>query len=532
MIKEYDDGNIEYKLILKNPSEQRLDELVTQMRYRCSEGGGECFYIIGVEDDGNIIGLTDEEYKETYNILKIIAERNNCSINVINKTKTDKNMHMYELFFREELKDKYIELKVAVAGNVDSGKSTTLGYLVSGTLDNGRGSARMSVFNFVHEMKTGRTSSISHEIIGYDSTGKIVNNSMNKLSWGDIVNKSSKVVTFFDLPGHQKYIKTTVNGFFLFPSICMITIAANNGISRMTKEHIFLCITLKIPFIFVITKIDLCIDRSNILTETTDAINRLLKHATVRRLPIHIKSNDDVILSAKHIYSNNTTPIFKISNVTGEGIEMLKLFFNIVSAPPTLINENNDVEYFINATFSVNGVGLVLGGTLVKGVIKVGDTLLIGPLNEGQYDQIVVKSIHSKKVNVSSVSNGGYVCLAFKKLDRKIIRRGMVLVSQKSETINITQFNATITVLKTHSTTVKIGYEPQFCCNNIKQTVIIMGIENKTNGRNVVIENDNVLRNNDTATVELKFKFRPEYIKKGMRFLLCEGYVKIFGEVI
>ena len=36
----------------------------------------------------------------------------------------------------------FIDMRIAVVGNVDSGKSTIVGVLTSGKLDNGRGLAR------------------------------------------------------------------------------------------------------------------------------------------------------------------------------------------------------------------------------------------------------------------------------------------------------------------------------------------------------------------------------------------------------
>ena len=62
--------------------------------------------------------------------------------------------------------DSYIDLRIAVCGNVDSGKSTIIGVLTRGILDNGRGLARAHVFNHKHEIDTGRTSSISQQILG------------------------------------------------------------------------------------------------------------------------------------------------------------------------------------------------------------------------------------------------------------------------------------------------------------------------------------------------------------------------------
>lgn len=65
-------------------------------------------------------------------------------------------------------------MRVAVIGNVDSGKSTLVGVLTKGLMDDGRGLARSKVFNFDHEQKNGRTSSIGQEIMGFDDTHKQV----------------------------------------------------------------------------------------------------------------------------------------------------------------------------------------------------------------------------------------------------------------------------------------------------------------------------------------------------------------------
>lgn len=59
-------------------------------------------------------------------------------------------------------------------GNVDSGKSTLVGVLTRGVIDDGRGSARKLVFNFTHEQSNGRTSSIGQEIMGFNKENKIV----------------------------------------------------------------------------------------------------------------------------------------------------------------------------------------------------------------------------------------------------------------------------------------------------------------------------------------------------------------------
>ena len=56
---------------------------------------------------------------------------------------------------------------------MEVGKSTLLGVLTHGETDNGRGRARLDLFRHLHEMKSGRTSSISQEILGFDCAGNV-----------------------------------------------------------------------------------------------------------------------------------------------------------------------------------------------------------------------------------------------------------------------------------------------------------------------------------------------------------------------
>ena len=59
----------------------------------------------------------------------------------------------------------HLDLRVAVVGNVDAGKSTLVGVLTGPTtfLDDGRGLARSRVLRHKHEADTGRTSSIAED---------------------------------------------------------------------------------------------------------------------------------------------------------------------------------------------------------------------------------------------------------------------------------------------------------------------------------------------------------------------------------
>ena len=183
----------------------------------------------------------------------------------------------------------------------------------------------------------------------------------------------------------------------------------------------------------------------------------------------------------------------------------------------------------IDTTFSVPGVGTVIGGQLVSGTVKVGDKLSLGP-NDGEYKEVTIRSIHCKRVPMQEVKYGSYVCLGLKKIDRKSIRRGNVLVSRGSE-ITLTEFDADITVLKAHSTTIKPGYEPIIHTCTMRQSAKLISITNKINARDGDDTNDYILRTGDKATARFRFSYHPEYIKAGSRLLMAEGKVKVIGVV-
>jgi len=71
--KEKEEGNVEYKLLVAASDEKRLQQLATQLNYRLNEGRGEAFYELGVSDDGETVGLTDEEAEESLRILDRIT---------------------------------------------------------------------------------------------------------------------------------------------------------------------------------------------------------------------------------------------------------------------------------------------------------------------------------------------------------------------------------------------------------------------------------------------------------------------------
>ena len=89
------------------------------------------------------------------------------------------------------------EINIGVLGEEGAGKSTLIGVLINGKLDDGNGSARLNVLRHYHEKICGKTSSFSHQILGFDEKGELTNyGGLSQSSLGQIVSKSTKIIYF------------------------------------------------------------------------------------------------------------------------------------------------------------------------------------------------------------------------------------------------------------------------------------------------------------------------------------------------
>lgn len=522
---EDDEGCIEYKWKLVDISAARFEHLVTQMKYRVTEGQGECLYEIGVDNSGFPKGLVEDEYRESIATVERMAQELNCDVSIVCEKVVSKSplMRCCELMVRKMSEDDCLDLRVAVCGNVDSGKSTLVGVLTRGSLDNGRGAVRQSVFNHRHEIDCGRTSSVSQQIIGFDSKGQVVNyqdgvESRHMLTNSSIAERSAKIVTLFDLAGHERYLRTTVFGMTgSVPDYAALIISANNGIQRMTKEHLGLCLALKIPIFVVITRIDTCPE--SVRKHTMEDVQRILKLPGVRKLPYVVRSDDDAIICAKNIREDRVAPVFQVSNVTGQGLGELKRFLNLLPIRRNWESlAKQPSECLIDHIFQVPGVGTVVSGIVTQGTIGNGDTLLLGPDGHGMFRPVPVKGVHVRGVAVRRAEAGSTASFALKKEKRQCIRKGMVMVDRGIKPVAVWEFEAEVTVLY-HSTTIHTNYQPVVHCRTVRQSAKIK------------ILSQSSLRTGDRATCHFQFMFRPEYMTKGSKLIFREGRTKGLGTV-
>ncbi|PCG95697.1 Translation elongation/initiation factor/Ribosomal, beta-barrel [Penicillium occitanis (nom. inval.)] len=512
--------------------ENSLQILAGILQRRIDEGQGETLFDLGLEDNGDPMNLERAQWDTALERLQEAANTIPAQCRVLltyNVGGAEEAQNRIErmkgccgkVLIRQipDRAEEVIETRIAVVGNVDAGKSTLLGVLVKGHLDDGRGKARVNLFRHKHEIESGRTSSVGMEIMGFDARGEIIGSDKGrKLSWEEIGKKSAKVISFSDLAGHERYLRTTVFGMLSSsPNYCLLMVAANNGLVGMSKEHLGIALALNVPVMVVITKIDIC--PPQILQQTITQLTRILKSPGARKIPIFIKDMDETVNTATQFVSQRICPIFQVSNVTGEGLDLVRTFLNILPHYGHY-NAQAPFEFLVNDHFSVPFVGTVVSGVVKSGVVHAGDAVQIGPDSLGQFTSTVIKSIERKRIPVNVCSAGQSASFALKRVRRREVRKGMVVMAkQENEPPKVyREFVAEVLILS-HATTIRPKYQAMLHVGAVSQTCAIIDIDRA------------FIRTGDRALVAFRFIQRPEFLSVGDRVLFREGRTKGLGIV-
>lgn len=583
------DGNTEYKLMIK-PDKKRKLGLKTQMGFRLREGNGHAIYWIGIMDNGYALGTIKSIIDESIKHLKDIAESLDARIKILSLTNIGNNTDNLGVNLKipfwckvtgynsdptaeqpprfiasievttSKSEVDYETVTIGVMGNANAGKSTLIGTLVTGEEDDGNGKNRNHILNHLHEITTGRTSSTSHIILGFqsDETIKYYEPTSN---WDIITKESSKIVKFFDLAGHEKCLKTTIKGLIHNkPNYVIITIEANKGITDITKQHIALCRSHNVPFMILITKVDIVNRQKYVKTERE--LGAMLKtHFQLMANPIcdmddairiaeqlHMQTQKKQPFTKGQVTTSNLVPVLDISCVTGEGMALLKKVLYRLK-PNRKYNPEEQVEYYLENIYDkVDGVGLVVSGLLTSGTVTKGQQLTIGPDTNGQYIPIKIKGIHVDKHPVDKVTAGHHCSFALSTIKKKkkelkgFVTKDMVILDDLVTPLAYNTISLTIKManmsefLTAKLKKITLGVDSSFVIqiNNIRRAVTIKEIRKINKQDNTDSEARIVPGDKAKIIVELDNK-NPAYIKKRDMCVLTESHmfgVGIVNDVI
>lgn len=370
---ESDTGNEEYKLKLVDVSPSRFEHLVTQMRYRMNEGGGEACYVLGVRDDGFAAGISDDELARSIDAVGAMAAALGAKASAAETAQGHAGTfaRICVRVRRVSHRCVYTELRLVLCGGSGSGKSTLVSVLTHGEdgsplLDNGQGGARSRVFKHKHEVQSGRTSSISLQTVAYGRNGAVLNYSTSSACWPlspvELSNAAGKMLRLFDVGGHRDAMKTTCYGMTcLAPDFTGLCVSSCDGVVEMTREHAAMAAALRSPVFVVLTKTDL---DPALAGESGEGLVGVLDDLEGLLGPLGMLRNAEEGAAAGKRLSRGQAapvPVIAVSSVTGAGIDVLHAFLKRLKPPNPSTREAGGVA---------GGVGV--GTALAENVAAAG----------------------------------------------------------------------------------------------------------------------------------------------------------------
>lgn len=204
-------------------------------------------------------------------------------------------------------------------------------------------------------------------------------------------------ISFLDVPGHEKLIHNMLAGAIGIDFVVMV-VAADDGIMPQTREHLAVIDLLGLQRgVIVLTKIDR-VDQNR-----ANEVENQIRNATIGT-------------------SLQDAPVLRCSPISGEGIAELSAHL-AAAARSTLTRQiAGNFRLAVDRCFNLQGIGLVVTGTVYSGSVKTGDVLVQSPAGT----EVRVRGIRAENRQADSAAAGQRCALNLtgRKLEKDDVRRG------------------------------------------------------------------------------------------------------------
>ncbi len=221
-----------------------------------------------------------------------------------------------------------------------------------------------------------------------------------ELGYASLKTPEGQVLSFVDVPGHEKLVRTMVAGACGIDH-ALLLIAADDGIMPQTVEHATILGLLGITHgAVLITKAD---------RATPELIEQ--RQAEARAL-----------LAAHGL---GAYEVRAVSAHRGDGMDELKQ--SLQAAARTLQQravEGHGFRMGLDRVFTLDGIGTVVAGSIAAGQVRVGDSLCLAQDPATTYR---VRSLHSHNQSLQQAQAGMRCAIGLVGLERSQVERGMTL---------------------------------------------------------------------------------------------------------
>ena len=176
-----------------------------------------------------------------------------------------------------------------------------------------------------------------------------------------------RVLGFVDVPGHEKFVHNMLAGAGGIDFVLLV-VAADDGVMPQTREHLAIVDLLGVGRgIVALTKVDL------VSVERRQAVAAEIAQTL-----------DDTGLAG--------TDVLPVSIVSGEGIDSLRARLFAEAQAVADSTAKGRFRLAVDRSFTLTGVGTVVTGTVLSGMVGVGDHVTISPSGLAAR----VRSIHAQ----------------------------------------------------------------------------------------------------------------------------------------
>jgi selenocysteine-specific elongation factor len=203
-------------------------------------------------------------------------------------------------------------------------------------------------------------------------------------------------LSFIDVPGHEKFVRTMVAGVATV-DMFLLVVSADEGVMPQTTEHLDILRLLEVNRgIIALSKVDLVDEELQDLAE--EEVREALKGTPAEG-----------------------APIVRVSPLTGQGIEDIRQLLIDTAGSITGRDAGKTFRMPVDRIFTLKGFGTIVCGTGLSGTVNVGDTLERAP-GGGRY-RVRELGVNDHR-SVKSGQAGDRIALNLVGLHREDVDRG------------------------------------------------------------------------------------------------------------
>ena len=392
------------------------------------------------------------------------------------------------------MEEKLTRSCVCFLGSFGSGKSTTIGHLITKKSKKSSGKPYGCIERDPEEMNFPKNKYV--EIVDHLKTERWRGMSTN-LNFQHSIECNTKHITIISTPGHPTYFGNLIKGMSLADASVLLVssnAATFKETKKITKTHIIIARAMGVKEIIVaVNKMDECGFCEENFRKIEQKMQKMLSEKGFRRLKTQI-------LPISGLMGHNLVEKSKEMNwFEGKSLYDAMKSINI---PSRLLDQ--PFRMAVMDSYRIGGVGTVIVGKIVSGRVQPGAVIVKSPWKDHMPSNTTVHDIEYHHQRIKTAKAGDLVGINIRHINPSDVKRGDVLGEQTNPPESCTSFTARLLILDSPKKGIKAGFSTILNCHTA--SVVCQWttfISKKSSKGKQEVESPSCLFSGDTALVAL-----------------------------